>query len=143
MEKGYLKLAQQVDDFTHQHHNMLQRKYGEEQSKALEKADKIYGVALKLQREQMNAWKHKGLTTDELFGMYKLDNGTMNLLETPGIKIWTRYADEFNPGEPTTLFKKLQKTYSDEYLSKILIKGKTVSRTEELASDLQNQQIRH
>ncbi|KAL3659369.1 hypothetical protein V7S43_015640 [Phytophthora oleae] len=149
----FLAWAQYVDDFNQKHQAQnsmlptLVRQYGgDDLSIMLEKAkqaDKTYGVALRLQGEQMKLWRREGLTTDKLFSIYKLDDGAKNLLENPGLKIWTRYADEFNPGEATTLFKKLQKTYSDEALSQILIKGKTVSSTEKLASDLQNQQLRH
>ncbi|KAG1696731.1 hypothetical protein DVH05_017953 [Phytophthora capsici] len=120
---------------------------GDDLSIMLEKAkqaDKTYGVALRLQGEQMKLWRREGLTTDQLFKIYKLDDGATNRLENPGLKIWTRYADEFiNSGDSKNLFKQLQKTYSDEALSKILINGKTVASTEKLASDLQNQQLRH
>ncbi|KAK1935391.1 hypothetical protein P3T76_010616 [Phytophthora citrophthora] len=148
----FLAWSKYVDDFNQKHqtqHSMLPtlvRQYGgDDLSIMLEKAkqaDKTYVVALKLQGEQMKLWRREGLTADKFFSIYKLDDGATNLLENPGIKIWMRYADEFT-GEPTTLFKKLQKTYSDEHLSKILNKGMTVSSSKKLVSDLQNQQIRH
>nr|QPM65698.1 RxLR23-2 [Phytophthora capsici] len=149
----FLAWAQYVDDFNQKHQTQnsmlptLVRQFGgDDLSIMLEKAkqaDKTYGVALRLQGEQMKLWRREGLTTDMLFKIYKLDDGATNLLENPGIKIWMRYADELFPGDSTLLFKKLQKTYSDEALSKILINGKTVASTEKLASDLQNQQLRY
>ncbi|KAK1935388.1 hypothetical protein P3T76_010613 [Phytophthora citrophthora] len=147
----FLAWSKYVDDFNQKHqtqHSMLPtlvRQYGgDDLSIMLEKAkqaDKTYGVALRLQGEQMKLWRREGLTTDQLFKIYKLDKGTSNLLENPGIGIWMRYANELFPGDSKLLFKKLQSSYSDEALSQILIQGKKVSSTEKLASDLQTQQL--
>ncbi|KAK1935387.1 hypothetical protein P3T76_010612 [Phytophthora citrophthora] len=150
----FLAWSKYVDDFNQKHqtqHSMLPtlvRQYGgDDLSIMLEKAkqaDKTYGVALRLQGEQMKLWRREGLTTDQLFKIYKLDDGSKNLLGSQELKIWTRYADEFiSPGDSTNLFKQLQKSHSDETLSQILIQGKKVSSTEKLASDLQNQQVNH
>ncbi|KAG1697467.1 hypothetical protein DVH05_016339 [Phytophthora capsici] len=119
---------------------LVRRFGGGDLSIMLEKAkqaDKTYVVA-RLQRQQMAFWRREGLTTDQVFKFYKLDDGATNLLENPGLKIWMKYADDFiNPEDPTLVVKKLQKTYSDEALAQILLKGKTVASTEKLATDLQ------
>eukprot|EP00644_Phytophthora_capsici_P000583 jgi/Phyca11/21373/fgenesh1_pg.PHYCAscaffold_93_\ len=94
----FLAWAQYVDDFNQKHQTQnsmlptLVRQFGgDDLSIMLEKAkqaDKTYGVALRLQGEQMKLWRREGLTTDMLFKIYKLDDGATNLLENPGIKIW-------------------------------------------------------
>ncbi|KAG1696730.1 hypothetical protein DVH05_017952 [Phytophthora capsici] len=148
----FLAWAQYVDDFNQKHQTQnsmlptLVRQFGgDDLSIMLEKAkqtSKTYDVAWKLEGEQMKLWKREGLTTDMLFRVYKLDDWDSHLLVNPGINIWMRYADELFPGDSTLLFKKLQKTYSDEALSKIFITGKKIASTKKLASDLQSQQLR-
>ncbi|OWZ03782.1 Avirulence (Avh) protein, partial [Phytophthora megakarya] len=152
----FLKWATYVDDFNKMKGNkdpksmlpMLKSQYGDDNlAVMLEKAVQVQGtsdVVKKLQTEQMNLWKTQGRTTDQLFKTYKLDvfeDGVTNVLAKPGVSVWVKYADEFNPGEKTTLFEKIRKTYSDDLVvSKILSTGELDSTTKKLATKLQNQQ---
>ncbi|ETK79280.1 hypothetical protein F441_15107 [Phytophthora nicotianae CJ01A1] len=124
----------------------LMKQYGQSRlARMLEEAKQVgttKDVATKLQTEQMKFWKDAGVTTDDIFKSYKLDSGVTNLLDNPGVNIWIRYADEFNPGSKIMLFEKLRSTYSDTALSQILIAAQKSSKTELLASKLQNQQLR-
>ncbi|OWZ04672.1 Avirulence (Avh) protein [Phytophthora megakarya] len=153
----FLHWAKYVDDFNQKKGNkdsksmlpMLKTQYGDDNlAIMLEAAAKVEitsDVAKKLQREQMNLWKAKGVTTDELFKTYKLDvfeDGVTNVLANPGVNVWVKYADEFNPGEKTTLFDTIRKTYSDDLVvSKILNAGEMESTTKKLATELQSQQV--
>ncbi|OWZ13952.1 Avirulence (Avh) protein, partial [Phytophthora megakarya] len=153
----FLKWATYVDDFNKKKGNkdpksmlpMLKFQYGDDNlAIMLEKAVQVQGtsdVVKKLQTEQMNLWKTQGRTTDQLFKTYKLDvfeDGVTNVLAKPGVSVWVKYADEFNPGEKTTLLDTIRKTYSDDLVvSKILSTGELDSTTQKLATKLQNQQV--
>ncbi|POM71238.1 Avirulence protein (Avh) [Phytophthora palmivora] len=111
-------------------------------SKMLEAAKQVKStnsIATRLQTEQMNMWKRDDITADELFQIYRLHDGVPAY---PAINIWMRYADEFAPGTKTTLFETLQKHYSDNALSQVVIAMMKVPSTEKWAVDLQKQQIR-
>ncbi|KAF4036028.1 hypothetical protein GN244_ATG11936 [Phytophthora infestans] len=96
---------------------------------------------LKKHTEQMETWKRAKLSTDSLFNMYKLDSEAKDLLASPGLRIWVRYAEEFNPGPKTTLFEKLHASYSDFALSQLLLLSKKAPSTEKLATSLQREQL--
>ncbi|OWZ17164.1 Avirulence (Avh) protein [Phytophthora megakarya] len=154
----FLKWAKYVDDLNGQTKNkdpksmlpMLKSQYGDDNlAVMLEAAVKVQvkdtaDVAKKLQTEQMNLWKTEGLTTDQLFKIYKLnvfEDGVTNILANPGVSVWVKYADEFNPGEKTTLFDTIRKSYSDDLVvSKILSTGELDSTTKKFATELQKQQ---
>ncbi|POM81626.1 Avirulence protein (Avh) [Phytophthora palmivora] len=149
----FLAWVKYVDDYNVKNPNKpksmlptLMRQYsGESLSMMLEAAKQVgstKSVATKLQTEQMKIWKNAGLSTDELFKIYKLDDGVSNLLANPAMNIWVRYMNEFNPGTKTTLFDTLRKHYSDETISQVLIAAKKVPTTEKLAVELQHKQIR-
>ncbi|OWY90871.1 Avirulence (Avh) protein [Phytophthora megakarya] len=112
---------------------------------AAKKVESTHDVATRLQNEQMKLWKNGGLTTDQLFTAYKLnvfDDELKNLLANPGVNVWIKYADEFNPGEKTTLFDTLRKSYPDDIvLSKVLTAGMKDAKTEMLATELQAKQV--
>ncbi|OWZ07306.1 Avirulence (Avh) protein [Phytophthora megakarya] len=151
----FLKWSQYVDDFNQKNlgqepksmlPTLLRHYDGVQLSTMLEAATKVdstYGVAKRLQGEQMKLWRREGVTADYLFSFYKLDvldDGVKNLLAKPGVNIFIRYADEFNPGVQTTLFEKLRKTYSDTVLSQLLIAGMKDPNTKTLATELQAKQ---
>ncbi|POM81284.1 Avirulence protein (Avh) [Phytophthora palmivora] len=138
----FLDWVKYVDDYNAKNPHKLKpmlptlvKQYNDEPlSKMLEAAKQVEStksVATRLQTEQMKIWKKADLSTDELFKIYKLDDGVSNVLANPAINIWLRYADEFNPGTKTTLFDTLRTHDSDETLSQC-----------QLAVDLQNKQIR-
>ncbi|OWY99174.1 Avirulence (Avh) protein, partial [Phytophthora megakarya] len=154
----FLRWAKYVDDLNEKNKNkdpksmlpMLKSQYGDDNlAVMLEAAVKMQvkdtaDIVKKLQTEQMNLWKTTGVTTDQLFKTYKLDvfeDGVTNVLANPGVSVWVKYADEFNPGEKTTLFDTIRNTYSDDLVvSKILSTGELDSTTKKLATELQNQQ---
>ncbi|KAG6942067.1 hypothetical protein JG688_00018330 [Phytophthora aleatoria] len=149
----FLVWAKYVKNYNTKHDDMttsmlptLINQYGQSRlARMLEEAKQVgttKDIATKLQTEQMTLWKHKGVTADDVFQSYKLDNGMSSLLANPGVNIWIRYTDKFNPGPKTTLFEKLRTTYSDTVLSQILIAAKKSPKTEVLATNLQNQQLR-
>ncbi|OWZ05365.1 Avirulence (Avh) protein [Phytophthora megakarya] len=152
----FLKWSQYVDDFNQKNlgkepksmlPTLLRHYDGVQLSTMLEAATKVgntYVVAKRLQGEQMKLWKREGVTADYLFSFYKLDvldDGVKNFLAKPGVNIFIRYADEFNPGVQTTLFEKLRKTYSDSVLSQLLIAGMKDPNTKTLATELQAKQV--
>ncbi|KAI9982301.1 hypothetical protein PInf_008216 [Phytophthora infestans] len=108
---------------------------------AAKQTESTKDLATKLQTEQMETWKRAKLSTDSLFNMYKLDSEAKDLLASPGLRIWVRYAEEFNPGPKTTLFEKLHASYSDFALSQLLLLSKKAPSTEKLATSLQREQL--
>nr|QMU24901.1 PaRXLR77 [Phytophthora agathidicida] len=124
---------------------MLRKAFGTDEAlaKALQTATKVEStkaVATKLQTEQLKGWMERGYSTDTMFQFLKLDKFEDNLLGSPGLAVWTRYADEFNPGTKTTLFDTLDKFYRDkEQLSKLITFGTKFESTKKLATDLQKE----
>ncbi|POM75648.1 Avirulence protein (Avh) [Phytophthora palmivora] len=146
----FLDWVKYVDDYNdknpHKAKSMLPtlvNQYNDETlSKMLEAAKQVEStnsIATRLQTEQMTMWKRADITADKLFQIYRLHDGVPAY---PAINIWMRYADEFAPGTKTTLFETLQKHYSDNALSQVVIAMMKVPSTEKLAVDLQKQQIR-
>ncbi|OWZ10730.1 Avirulence (Avh) protein [Phytophthora megakarya] len=127
----------------------LIRHYGDIQlSSMLEAATKVEStrdVATKLQGEQMKLWERRGVTSKQLFKTLKLnifDDGVTNLLASPSMNTWIKYADKVDPGPRTTLFDKLRNAYSDDtMLSKLLTTGMKDPNTEKLANELQAKQV--
>ncbi|OWY92981.1 RxLR effector protein, partial [Phytophthora megakarya] len=97
-------------------------------------------VAMRLETEQMKVWKSKGFTVDDLFKKYKLDSD-LNPFANPAITILGRYSDEFNPNKEITLFSILQRKYTGGKLAQLLGDARRVSKTQDLAVNLQAQQL--
>ncbi|POM64195.1 Secreted RxLR effector peptide protein [Phytophthora palmivora] len=126
----FLDWVKYVDDYNKNPDKMLE---------AAKQVKSTNSIATRLQTEQMSMWKTADITADELFQIYRLHDGVPAY---PAINIWMRYADEFAPGTKTTLFETLQKHYSDNAFSQVVIAMMKVPSTEKLAVDLQKQQIR-
>lgn len=61
--------------------------------------DRTKSIATDLQTQQMKIWKSVGLSTDEVFKAFKLNDGVAGLLPNPALSIWLRYMNEFNPSK--------------------------------------------
>ncbi|OWZ04791.1 Avirulence (Avh) protein [Phytophthora megakarya] len=149
---AFLKWTQYVDDLNQKNLNKkpklmiqtLSKYYDDIQLSSMldaaKKVDSTRAVAVRLQGEQLKMWKSGGVTPYQLFKAFKLnvfDDGVTNLLGSPRMRTWIKYADEVKPGT-TTVFDTLRLSYPDDkVLSKILTAGAKDPNTKQLATELQ------
>ncbi|OWZ17767.1 RxLR effector protein [Phytophthora megakarya] len=66
--------------------------------------------------------------------------GGDNFFTSPNFKLWVKYIDDFNkkyPDDRTSMIDSIRYSYTDEELAKILMAGKSNSKTKELAANLE------
>ncbi|ETP11302.1 hypothetical protein F441_13180 [Phytophthora nicotianae CJ01A1] len=106
------------------------------------KAPSTEKIAKRMELELFRNWhavSHK--TPDNIFQILELDEAGSMLLASPLLDMWIRYLTAFNkqtPSEKTSIIGTFLKYYDESELSQMIITAKGNTKTEELASNLED-----
>ncbi|EGZ07975.1 hypothetical protein PHYSODRAFT_288779 [Phytophthora sojae] len=117
-------------------------------SQMLIAAKKVAGteaIATKLLTEQARVWSSSGKSADEVFGLFQLTKAGDKLLDNPQFTAWTKYVDDLNKNNVekanAMMTSALATHYTDEALATMVVAGKKVPGTENIATKLEAAQI--
>ncbi|POM81137.1 Secreted RxLR effector peptide protein [Phytophthora palmivora] len=109
-------------------------------------ANKLQPLANKLQNHQLTAWILNGLSSDIVFQLLRVGEGSVkNLLQNKALNVWSYFffrKNVYNTDREIQLMKKLLTVYDDIPLAKASEVAKRVERTEFMGTQLQNAQFK-
>lgn len=83
-----------------------------------------FKLADMLQGHQLVGWRHNGLSTDVVFDMLKIGDGSVEkLLSNPALNVWVYYftrSNRYNPDREVNMIAKLRTHYDDIALAKAI-----------------------
>ncbi|EGZ13792.1 hypothetical protein PHYSODRAFT_335521 [Phytophthora sojae] len=101
-------------------------------------------LAKEMETELMKGWMSSQTSPHLLFELLDLKGAGDDLLADPLFSIWVSYQTRFggkNPQQKTSLFEALMEEFDDDALTKIIIVGKSYSKTSQRAKALKKTQL--
>ncbi|OWZ18672.1 Avirulence (Avh) protein [Phytophthora megakarya] len=110
---------------------------------AAKKVSSTEDVATQMQAVQLRVWKSERTSTDKVFNLLQLNKAGKNLFDSPEFPVWIKYTDDLGGSSRERLmFSTLSRHYPDDVLSQIIIAAKKVSSTQDIATKVQEAQLR-
>ncbi|KAG6612035.1 putative secreted RxLR effector protein [Phytophthora cinnamomi] len=105
-----------------------------------------FKLANKLQGGQLMGWRWNGLSTDVVFDMLKIGDGSVEkLLSNPALNVWVYYFtrwNRYNPDREVSMIAKLRTTYDDIALAKAIEAAMKEKRSTNAIQILQKAQFK-
>ncbi|OWY92871.1 Avirulence (Avh) protein, partial [Phytophthora megakarya] len=94
-------------------------------------------------KKQIQVWLKNEHSSDDVFDLLKLGTVGDSILTSPNFKIWRKFITQRINGDPDeTMILKLRDQYDEEALAKLLLAAKTKGSTNNMATNLQNEQFK-